>query len=135
MKNFSDKLASARNTVAETALLTQHDEFMENEVLKEATQETATPEETTQAMEQILVADTQTGVQTQKPLTRNAKPKEPIANVHSQEKTKGIVVDVPWSLYCQLRDIKDERPNESLKSLALQAIAEYVQRETRKMQR
>lgn len=109
-KDFASQLQTAvkqhSNTVEGTPLMEQHDEVIEEELQRQQEPAPAAP---VAPIASVVPA--------------------PAAPVASTEKTKGIVVDVPLSLYYRLRNLKDSRPNESFKSLALQAIIEYVDRQ------
>lgn len=123
MKDFSKGLKTARkSTVEDSPLLAQHDEFMENEVINggaleaERVGEGITPSEPTSSQKTV----------TEKQGSKKAEIEK------TDERTKGVVVDIPWSNYCVLRDMKDELPNATLKKLVLQAIDEFVKRELKK---
>lgn len=115
MKDFSKGLKTARkNSVEDSPLLAQHDEFMETEVINAPENNTGGVGESTPAA-------------TVKPQVEEKKPE-----AVKPERTKGVVVDIPWPLYCELRDMKDEQGNTTLKKLALKAIEEFVKKEQRK---
>lgn len=94
-----------RLKVGETPMITQTENYMEKEVL--ATEgKVATP--------------------------TVAQPMAPIGNyaqrLTGRQQTKGIVIDMPVDIYRRLRDVKDYLPGETLKSLALRAVVEFVER-------
>jgi hypothetical protein len=94
-----------RLKVGETPMITQTENYMEKEVL--STEENiATP--------------------------AVAQPMAPIGNyaqrLTGRQQTKGIVIDMPVDIYRRLRDVKDYLPGETLKSLALRAVVEFVER-------
>ena len=45
-----------------------------------------------------------------------------------EERTKGLNVQIPMSLYRRMRDYKDEHIGTSFQSIALTAIKEWVER-------
>lgn len=99
------KYYGKRLKVGETPMITQTENYMEKEVL--STEENiATP--------------------------AVAQPMAPIGNyaqrLTGRQQTKGIVIDMPVDIYRRLRDVKDYLPGETLKSLALRAVVEFVER-------
>ena len=94
-----------RLKVGETPMITQTENYMEKEVLS-TERNVATP----------VVA----------------QPMAPIGNyaqrLTGRQQTKGIVIDMPVDIYRRLRDVKDYLPGETLKSLALRAVVEFVER-------
>lgn len=123
MKDFSKGLKTARkNTVEDSPLLAQHDEFMENEVINGGALEA-------EGAGEVLATADPAPAQKQVYDKTSAKKND---SEKTEERTKGVVVDIPWSNYCVLRDMKDELPNATLKKLVLQAIDEFVKRELKK---
>ena len=114
-KNFSEQLTTAhnnkkkQNTVEGTPLIDQHDELVEEEINRQAAAASSSSPQPTPSVSPMPQMMT------------------------SQEKTKGIVVDVPLSIYYRLRSVKDVYPTESFKSLALAAIIEFVERKEQDM--
>lgn len=113
-KNFSEQLTTAhnkkkQNTVEGTPLIDQHDELVEEEINRQAAAASSSSPQPTPSVSPMPQMMT------------------------SQEKTKGIVVDVPLSIYYRLRSVKDVYPTESFKSLALAAIIEFVERKEQEM--
>lgn len=94
-----------RLKVGETPMITQTENYMEKEVLS-TEGNVATP--------------------------TVAQPMAPIGNyaqrLTGRQQTKGIVIDMPVDIYRRLRDVKDYLPGETLKSLALRAVVEFVER-------
>lgn len=97
-----------RLKVGETPMITQTENYMEKEVLS-----------------------TEGNVANVATLTV-AQPMAPIGNyaqrLAGRQQTKGIVIDMPVDIYRRLRDVKDYLPGETLKSLALRAVVEFVER-------
>lgn len=102
------KYYGKRLKVGETPMITQTENYMEKEVLstEENVANIATP--------------------------AVAQPMAPIGNyaqrLTGRQQTKGIVIDMPVDIYRRLRDVKDYLPGETLKSLALRAVVEFVER-------
>ena len=94
-----------RLKVGETPMITQTENYMEKEVL---------------STEGNIVTPAV------------AQPMAPIGNyaqrLTGRQQTKGIVIDMPVDIYRRLRDVKDYLPGETLKSLALRAVVEFVER-------
>lgn len=102
-KNFGKRLR-----MEESPMLNQTEQFMEKEVLAD---------ENT-----ISTSPTPSIMQSMAPVGNFAQ------RLTGRQNTKGIVIDMPIDLYRKLRDIKDYLPGETLKSLALRAVVEFVER-------
>lgn len=97
-------------------------------------EETPMLNQTENYMEQEVLTPTNKVVKT--PTPSLTQPLTPVGNfaqrLTGRQQTKGIVVDMPVDVYRKLRDIKDYLPGETLKSLALRAVVEFVERNTMK---
>lgn len=102
-KNFGKRLR-----MEESPMLNQTEQFMENEVLSD---------ENT-----ISNSSIPSVIQSMMPVGNFAQ------RLTGMQKTKGLVIDMPIETYRKLRDMKDYLPGETLKSLALRAVVEFVER-------
>lgn len=97
-----------RLKVGETPMITQTENYMEKEVLS--------------TEGNVANVATSTVVQPMAPIGNYAQ------RLTGRQQTKGIVIDMPVDIYRRLRDVKDYLPGETLKSLALRAVVEFVER-------
>lgn len=109
-KNYGKRL------VEKSALIKQTEDYIEKEVLNpESVSAPSAPVYTPAQPEEVN-------------RFISARPQNYEQSLRGKVTSKGIVIDIPIELYRSLRDIKDELPGESLKSLALRAVAEFVAR-------
>lgn len=102
-KNFGKRLR-----MEESPMLNQTEQFMENEVLTDNNN--------------ISPSTVPPVIQSMMPVGNFAQ------RLTGMQKTKGLVIDMPIETYRKLRDMKDYLPGETLKSLALRAVVEFVER-------